>query len=104
MNRVFLKCQDVDVNPLAKRTTVSYLSPDMACHKQQQNLGVTQVTQPHRVWHVDSSSYRPLACWTTCRQAKSPAKLFLQKLKGWGRSGNGRTPSLLLPRPMQTQH
>jgi len=48
------------------------------------NLGVTQ-TQPHRVWHVDSSSYRPLACWRTCRQAKS------------------RTPSLFLPSPMQTQ-
>jgi len=31
-------------------------------------------TQPHRVWHVDSSSYRLLACWCTCRQAKSPAK------------------------------
>jgi len=68
----------------------------------QKNLWVTQ-TQPHRVWHVDSSSYKPLACWRTCRQAKSPVKWLLQKLQGWGRSGNGRVPCLLLPSTMQTQ-
>jgi len=37
------------------------------------NLGITQI-QPHRVWHVDSSSYRALASWHTCRQAKRPKK------------------------------
>jgi len=54
------------------------------------NLGITKI-QPHRVWHADLSSYRLLARQHTCRQGE------------WGRRGNGRNPSLLLPSHMKTQ-
>jgi len=42
---------------------VSYLSPDMACDKQQKNIVTTQI-QPHRVWHAVVSDFELFASFT----------------------------------------